>query len=114
MQELTNGQDADTAPGPVIPAGGEVTWMYVVTNTGNVRLTGALVRRDREVCVSCPNTCLLAGKTMVSSGAGVTIAGLCWNQATVKSPYGALTVSDTDDSHYTGTSRMIYLPLALR
>ena len=39
IEKLTNGQDADDPNGgdvPQIPAGGTVTWTYIVTNTGNV------------------------------------------------------------------------------
>jgi len=38
IEKATNGQDADSPPGPYIPVGDSVTWTYVVTNTGNVTL----------------------------------------------------------------------------
>ncbi len=42
IEKATNGQDADTPTGPTILAGEDVTWTYVITNTGNVdlRVTG--------------------------------------------------------------------------
>jgi large repetitive protein len=38
LVKTTNGQDANTPTGPIIPVGGTVTWKYNVTNTGNVNL----------------------------------------------------------------------------
>ncbi len=43
----TNGQDANTATGPVIAVGGTATFTYVVTNTGTVAL-GTVVVRDNN------------------------------------------------------------------
>jgi hypothetical protein len=36
--KFVNGDDADTAPGPHVPAGSTVTFTYVVTDTGDVPL----------------------------------------------------------------------------
>ena len=36
IEKSTNGQDADVEMGPIIAAGNVVTWMYTVTNMGNV------------------------------------------------------------------------------
>ena len=36
IKKSTNGQDADAAPGVLVPVGDPVTWTYVVTNPGNV------------------------------------------------------------------------------
>ena len=38
IEKYTDGADADTPTGPVIPRGDPVRWTYVVTNTGNTRL----------------------------------------------------------------------------
>ena len=53
IEKSTNGADADNPPGPFIPVTDEngnptpVTWTYVVTNTGNVTLSGIDVTDDQ-------------------------------------------------------------------
>ena len=54
IEKATNGEDADTPTGPQIPVGGDVTWTYVVTNTGNVDLTNVTVVDDQGVAVQLP------------------------------------------------------------
>src|SRR4029078_6112863 len=44
--KLTNGNNNDVAPGPSVPVGSTVTFTYVVTNPGNVPLSGVTVRDD--------------------------------------------------------------------
>ena len=46
LVKLTNGTDNDTPTGPIVPVGSTVTFTYVVTNTGNVPLSGVTVRDD--------------------------------------------------------------------
>ncbi len=46
IEKATNGQDADSPTGPVIPVGETATFTYVVTNTGNVALSGVEVIDD--------------------------------------------------------------------
>src|SRR5215210_5180198 len=41
--KLTNGTENNAAPGPVVPAGSTVTFSYVLTNQGNVPLSGVAV-----------------------------------------------------------------------
>ena len=60
IKKATNGQDADTAPGPEIKAGSAVLWTYVVTNTGDVALADVKVTDNKGVAVSCPKTSLAA------------------------------------------------------
>jgi hypothetical protein len=46
LVKSTNGSDANTATGPVVPVGDTVTFSYSVTNTGNVALDAISVRDD--------------------------------------------------------------------
>ena len=79
----TNGQDANTAPGVLIPFGGAVTWTYDVTNTGNVTLTAVSVTDDKGVTVTCPNASLRRTATMQCTAAGTAIAGQYTNKGTL-------------------------------
>src|SRR6185503_1706157 len=45
--KFVNGQDADSATGPHVPAGSTLTFTYVVTNTGNVPLANVVVTDDK-------------------------------------------------------------------
>ncbi|MBW2283794.1 MAG: hypothetical protein JRF65_04235, partial [Deltaproteobacteria bacterium] len=46
IEKSTNGQDADDPTGPILKPGDEVTWTYVVTNTGDVPLVDVVVVDD--------------------------------------------------------------------
>ena len=46
IEKYTNGVDADTPTGPMIPAGNTVDWTYLVQNTGNVALSQRHRRRQ--------------------------------------------------------------------
>jgi len=46
--KLTNGTDNNAAPGPFLPIGSTVTFNYVVTNPGNVPLSGVTGRRQQR------------------------------------------------------------------
>ena len=47
IEKLTNGIDADTAPGPSVEIGQGVTWTFIVTNYGSVTLVEAVVEDDQ-------------------------------------------------------------------
>jgi hypothetical protein len=71
IEKLTNGEEADTPPGPSIVIGDPVIWEYRLTNIGVVPLTGIVVDDDRGVVVSCAGqTTLAPGATMTCTGAG--------------------------------------------
>jgi hypothetical protein len=105
LEKLTAGMDADLPPGPVLEIGGSVTWQYVVTNTGNVRLSDVVVSDNRGVAVSCPATSLGPHESMTCTGSGVVQAGSYSNVGTVtaNTPSGA-PLTDSDPSHYRGVS----------
>jgi hypothetical protein len=111
LQKLTNGQDADTPPGPYIEVGDPVTWTYLVTNTGNITLTQVSVTDDQEVEVACPRAELAPGAGMVCQATGTATAGPYTNLGTVvASPIaGSELVSADDPSHYFGARLSIHL-----
>ena len=102
IKKATNGQDADNAPGPTVPVGSTVTWTYVVTNTGNVPLSGVTVVDNPNGSVPCPKASLAAGESMTCTTTGVAIAGQYRNVGTVTATWTAGSVSDADASHYFG------------
>ena len=105
VEKSTNGQDADSAPGPSIPEGGDVTWSYVVTNTGETKLTGIAVVDDQEGAVACDKTELDPGESMnCTDKTGTATAGLYTNEAKVTTVEGP---EDTDPSNYTGKTLSI-------
>jgi hypothetical protein len=103
IEKHTNGQDADTAPGPQIQVGQPVLWEYLVTNTGQTSLSTIVVTDDKGVAVSCPKTSLAVGESMTCTGHGTAVAGQYANLGTVtgKDPSGK-PVTDSDPSHYFG------------
>jgi uncharacterized repeat protein (TIGR01451 family) len=113
LEKLTNGSDADTAPGPFVPAGGLVTWTYVVSNIGNVDLTGLVVTDDQEPGLDCTRSILAVGESFSCTLDSVALSGEYTNEASVSGAYGSLGVNDTDRSHYY-SSYAVFLPLVVR
>jgi hypothetical protein len=103
IEKATNGEDADTPTGPQIPVGDPVTWTYLVTNTGNVPLTGVTVGDNHRVDISCPHDTLAVGESMTCTASGTARLGQYANlgTATATAPDGAA-VADDDPSHYYG------------
>ena len=101
IEKATNGEDADTPPGPTVEIGSTVTWTYVVTNVGNVPLTDVIVTDDEEGIISCPKDALDANEVMTCEHTGIAGSVDYANLATVvgKAP-DASNVSDDDPSHY--------------
>jgi len=102
VEKSTNGQDADTVPGPSITVGDQVTWTYVVTNTGDVALTGVIVTDDilGDVC-TIGN--LAIGDSETCEKTGTAVAGQYANIGTATDNNGdESTVIATDPSHYFG------------
>ena len=103
IEKSTNGEDADSGPGPTLPVGSRVTWEYLVTNTGSANLTNIAVVDDRGVAVSCGGqTALAAGQSMTCTGSGVAAAGQYRNVGTVTATWSGGTVTSSDQSHYFG------------
>lgn len=105
LEKSTNGFDADTPPGPVVEAGSTVSWTYEVTNPGPATVTGLVVTDDQGVTVTCPQTTLAAGESVVCTASDTAVGGQYANvgTATAQLPAPGGTVSGSDPSHYLGT-----------
>ncbi len=105
IEKATNGVDADTpAEGLPLEVGSNVTWTYVVTNTGDVTLTNVKVTDDKLGDISCPKNTLAAGESMTCTASGTAELVQYANLGTVTGSYGVVTVTDTDPSHYSGVA----------
>jgi len=102
IEKATNGEDADLPTGPSITVGDEVTWTYVVTNTGEVDLSGVIVTDDILGPV-CEIGDLAVGASETCEATGVATAGQYANVGTAVDNNGENpTATDTDPSHYVG------------
>ena len=112
IEKFTNGEAADSAPGPSILVGSAVNWRYVVTNTGTVNLTSVAVVDDRGVVVSCGGqTTLAPAASMTCTGSGVAVLGQYRNLGTVTANWAmgstSGSVTDADLSHYLGIAVVV-------
>ena len=116
IEKYTNGENADTIPGPLILIGDAVTWTYVVTNIGNTTLTDVVIADNQPgVTPQCrwgkssdagtPNGSLSAGEIVTCTADGQAIDGQYENLGFVSGlpPLGD-SVTDSDLSHYLGLS----------
>ena len=121
VKKYTNGDDADTPPGPDIAPGAAVTWTYVVTNTGNLPIAQVAVADDRGVVPTLQSGDtngdgqLDPTETWTYSATGVATAGQYQNIATAS---GLDTLEDpvsaSDPSHYFGPPPVFPQPTAAR
>ncbi len=103
IEKHTNGEDADFPTGPTIPVGDPVLWEYIVTNTGQLWAPNVVVTDDQGVAVSCPQTSLAVGESMICTGNGIAEAGQYANVGCVEViRNGEVKASDCDPSHYYG------------
>lgn len=98
IEKATNGTDADGRwEAPIAREGSTVTWTYVVTNTGNVALTGVVVSDDviAEGDISCAAVnddaggdnvvdLLVPGQSVTCSATGIAVEGLYENLSDVE------------------------------
>lgn len=122
LRKYTNGpgqapDDADLPTGPTIEQGDPVTWTYVFTNTGFITLTNLLLTDDQLGPIgpvgasNCPpaGTILPPGGSFTCTANGVAQLGQYANTAVVTGTsvvlpgVPAVTVTDTNPSHYFGT-----------
>lgn len=110
LEKATNGEDADLPTGPQIRVGDAVTWSYEVTNTGAITLTSVTLTDDQIGVISCPESILAPGASMLCTATGTAVEGQYANLGTVvgTTVNSTTTVTDTDPSHYFG-----YIPAAV-
>ena len=102
IEKHTNGQDADTLPGPSIAIGSQVEWSYLVTNTGNVPLSSVAVTDSDLGPITCPATTLAPGAQLTCETTGTAVAGQYANTGTVTANGPSGPITDSDPSHYFG------------
>ncbi|HEX6899792.1 MAG TPA: hypothetical protein VF789_08765 [Thermoanaerobaculia bacterium] len=108
IKKLTNGFDADLPPGPIVQVykihTSVVYWTYIVTNIGDMPVTGVTVTDSMGETVTCPaKTTLLPGESITCTASDWAAFGQYSNigTATAKAEgFPDLTVSDP--SHYKG------------
>ncbi len=103
--KYTNGEDADTATGPVVAVGSTVTWTYYVSNTSNVTLTNVVVTDNQSgVEVVCPVSVLAPKVDMTCVATGTAVSGQYANIGSVTgTPPSGPNVTNTNPSHYFGS-----------
>jgi uncharacterized repeat protein (TIGR01451 family) len=97
--------DAETAPGPPAVVGSMVRFRFVVTNSGNVTLSGITLTDNK---FNLPGlfipASLAPGGSFEYILTGIpALAGQHSNTATATGVYGQQVVSDTDKGHYFGS-----------
>ena len=110
IEKHTNGADADVPTTNFVTVGQTVIWQYFVTNLSNVTVTDIVVTDlpdfagDPAIAVSCPATSLAPGASMTCTASGIARSGLYTNEATVEGDTPVGEVSDSDPSHYSGST----------
>ena len=121
LRKYTNGEDADTPTGPTVPPGSQVTWTYIITNTGSITLTDLVLTDDKVGLIgpgglsNCPpaGTILGPGDSLICTATGVAQAGQYANIGVVTGTtqigvvFPRQTVTDTNPSHYFGNGPAI-------
>ncbi len=128
VEKATNGEDADTGYGPTLIAGSDVTWTYVVRNTGNhagaVTLVDDNGTPDEATDDFAPsyldgdtngNGLLDLDEVWTYTAASTAVVGQYRNLATITMVEArtALTATDSDPSAYYGLSPSIRIEKAI-
>ncbi|ADI74068.1 hypothetical protein Metev_1193 [Methanohalobium evestigatum Z-7303] len=113
IEKSTNGVDADTPKGPDVQIGTDVTWMYNVTNTGDIVLYNITLTDSKLGEINCSDTTLDPGESIVCEVTGTAQKGQYSNIANVTGITPCETsVTDTDQSHYFGYDHWAGVPTA--
>ncbi len=95
-------QDADAAPGPYVTPGGQVSFRFVVTNTGNVELTTFTLLDsvfDLSTC-TLPATVPPGAFFECIAGPFLAVDGQHSNIGTVSGMSNGVVVTDSDSANY--------------
>ena len=118
IKTRVNGQDADVATGPILAAGSTAAFTYIITNPGNVPLSGLTVK-DNNGTPGNPaddfnatytsgdtnsNGQLDVGETWTYSASRTVVAGQYTTTGTVTATGNAQSISDTDAANYFGSA----------
>jgi uncharacterized repeat protein (TIGR01451 family) len=108
LETATEGFDADSPPGPVLPVGSSVNWEYEVTNNGTETLNDVAVSDSEGVAVTCPANSLAPGESMICTASGTVTVGQYSNLGSVQANLPDNTpVAATDPSHYYGQALIL-------
>jgi uncharacterized repeat protein (TIGR01451 family) len=109
LEKATNGLDSDTGPGEDLLVGDDVTFTYVVRNTGNVDLVGVSVSDNIIGSIACPQNTLDVNESMTCEVSTTVLEGNYVNTGTASgTPVDAdgqvlgAPVTDSDPSHHRG------------
>ena len=105
LDVLVNGEEASAPPGPSLTVGEAIDWRYVVTNTGDVPLSGILVSDARGIELYCPGEVLAPGESMACNGTSTALA--CQQEIAVEAaavtPAGAPAAAGGSAFYFGGT-----------
>ncbi|ODS24344.1 hypothetical protein AB835_04045 [Candidatus Endobugula sertula] len=111
LEKTTQGQDADVAPGPELFVDDTVSWLFSVTNTGDVDLTNVVITDEQvqptttSATIVCEIDTLAIGQTQTCHTSGTVIEGQYQNVGKVTAQgHGSSVVNDEDSSYYNGVS----------
>lgn len=108
--KTVNGQDANVEPFPRFPTDSELTFEYVVSNGGNIVLTGVTVQDSVAGLISCPQDMLDVGESMTCATTMMADEGPQTMTATAQGqPPAGPPVTATDPINYVGTTTGIIL-----
>ncbi len=113
IQKATNGDDADSPTGPLLPVGSTAVFTYTVTNPGNVPLDNVSVTDNQPVTVTFVggdgnnNNLLDTDETWEYTASTIVTPGQYMNTGTLAADYaddvgGLRPVTDNDASHHVG------------
>jgi hypothetical protein len=107
LEKATNGEDADSPPGPMLTPGDPVTWEYWVVNPGAALVSNIVLMDNRIGIVSCPSAELEPEASMTCVANGTVMEGQYMNIGNVTGIANAMgntpePVFASDPSHYYG------------